>query len=280
MTVYKMNLSTTEPNNSVGIVKIRQYDSESQIFEATITENGKPVDLTGLTVLFCVRASPKTGLGLSEQLVSDVDTKNGIVRHTLTDYDMQQVGLNKAYFAFRTWEDESQRFKHQFSTKDFPYTVMPSIYSDGIKDSNYIWTFEEILRYFQEWVEESMKTYDDWYLVAQEELQRIISEFNSWITANQDIYEEWIGDQKADFQDWLQGNKGDFMDWFESIRDILDENAAGNLQNQFDKINPDTEVIELIHNLKEYPHIRALYWEYGMAVVPLEEEPTGQGGGR
>lgn len=281
MTTYKMNLSTTEPNNYIGMVNVRQYDTESQIFEATITENGKPVDLTGLTVFFCVKSSPKTGLGISEQLVEDVDATAGIVRHTLTDYDMQSVGPNYAYFAFRKKEGEGFRYKHQFSTKDFLYNVKPSIFSDGIHDSNYIWTFEEILRYFQEWVEESMKTYDDWYLAAQEELERIIAEFNSWIAANQDIYDEWISNQKADFTDWLHGNKTDFLDWFESIRDILDENAAGNLQNQFDKINPDSELIELRHDTKSYPQIRTLYWEYGMATAPLEYEPTdiGIGGG-
>lgn len=213
-----MNLSITEPNNSVGIIKVRQYDSETQIFEATISENGKPVDLTDLTVLFCVRASPVTGLGLSEQIVEDVDAAAGIVRHTLTDYDMQMIGLNKAYFAFRKKEGDGYRYKHQFSTKDFPYTVMPSIFSDGIKDSNYIWTFEEILRYFYEWVQESMKTYDDWYIEAQKELERIITEFNSWIAANQDIYDEWIDKQQTNFDEW-----------FESIKDILNENAAGNL---------------------------------------------------
>lgn len=284
MTIYKMNLSTTEPNNYIGMVKVRQYDTESQTFDVTVTENGVPVDFTGLTPLFYVRGNPNTSNWISEQKVTDiVDAKNGRLRYTLSHYDMQNLGKNKGYFAFLDLKEDGdikEKFERtfQYSTKDFTFYVLKSAFSDGIHDSNYIWTFEEMLRYFMEWIEESQNTYDGWYEEAKAELERIITEFNSWIVANQDIYDDWISNQKSDFMDWLQGNKGDFTDWFESIRDILDEDAAGNLQNQFDKINPDVEIIELVHDLKSYPKVRALYWEYGLATVPLGYEPTGIGG--
>ncbi|MHC5215393.1 BppU family phage baseplate upper protein [Enterococcus sp. LJL128] len=274
MTTYQMNLSTTEPNSYVGIIRVRQYDTESQTFDVTITENGVPVDFTGLTPLFYVRGNPNTSNWISEQKVTEiVDAKNGKLRYTLSHYDMQNLGKNKGYFAFLDLKEDGdvkEKFERtfQYSTKDFSFYVMKSVFSEGIHDSNYIWTFEEMLRYFMEWIKESQNTYDGWYEEAKEELQRIIEEFLSWISSNQDIYDEWLNE-----------NKNNFLDWFESIRDILDENAAGNLQNQFDKINPNAEIIKIDHDFKGYPKLRVLYWEYGMSTVPLEKEPTGLGGG-
>ena len=40
MTEYKMTLSTTEPNNYVGLIKIRQDDKYTQTIVAVINENG------------------------------------------------------------------------------------------------------------------------------------------------------------------------------------------------------------------------------------------------
>lgn len=275
-----MILSTTEPNNYISVVKIRQFDEGSQVFDVTITENNKPKDFTGLTPFFCVKNGDHIGLGISEQIVTDVDPKNGKLRYTLKKSDMQQLGEPTAYFSFREKKKDSLFEWHtQFSTKDFSYTVVKSIYGDGIKDSNYIWTFEEILRYFQQWVEESMKTYDDWYIKAQEELQRIIKEFQSWIGKNQKLYDDWLASQKFDFDQWQNANKDDFVSWFQSLKDILNENAAGNLQNQLDEIRPSKEIITINHNFKGYPRLRVLYWEYGMATRSLATEPTGLGGG-
>lgn len=44
-----MTLSTTEPNNEVGVIKIRQEDINSQVFDIEVEANGEPVDFTGLT---------------------------------------------------------------------------------------------------------------------------------------------------------------------------------------------------------------------------------------
>lgn len=52
MTTYDLTLSTTEPNNWVGLIKVRQGDTESQTFNTTIVENNVPKDFTGLTPFF------------------------------------------------------------------------------------------------------------------------------------------------------------------------------------------------------------------------------------
>nr|WP_235324777.1 phage baseplate upper protein [Melissococcus plutonius] len=187
-----------------------------------MVQNGVPVDFTGLTPFFCVKSSPATGLGFSEQKVTQIlDAKQGRLTYTLTDYDMQAVQLNHAYFSFRKLGSD-QTWRQQFSTKGFAYSIVPSIYTDGIKDSNYIWTFEEILRYFQEWVKESMKTYDDWYLKAQAELQRIIKLFSDWINESKKEYETWRESEKEAFDQWMITNKQDYEAWFKSVKEILE----------------------------------------------------------
>ncbi|MFK4566443.1 phage baseplate upper protein [Enterococcus sp. UD-01] len=223
--IYPIFLSITQPNDNIPSIVIRQFDEGSQVLDVTVTENGKPKDISNLTPFFCVKQGHHASLGLSEQKVSKViDAKKGKLQYTLTNYDMQAVGENTAYFSFRELKEDLS-WRQQFSTRDFSYQVKESIYDDGIQDSNYIWTFEEILRYFTEWVKTCQNTYDDWYLVAQAELKRIISEFQEWIAAGQTRYDEWTKVQRAEFDQW-----------FASIKQILDEAAAGNLLNLIEEL--------------------------------------------
>jgi len=204
---------------------IRQFDEGTQVLDVTITEHGKPKDISNLIPFFCVKQGHHAGLGLSEQKVTKIiDAKKGKLQYTLTNYDMQSVGENTAYFSFRELQKDLS-WRQQFSTRDFAYQVKESIYDEGIKDSNYIWTFEEILRYFTEWVKTCQEIYDDWYLVAQEELQRIIAEFQTWITTSQQRYDQWTEVQRATFDQW-----------FATIKGILDENVAGNLLNLIEEL--------------------------------------------
>ncbi|WP_429950273.1 phage baseplate upper protein [Enterococcus sp. AZ101] len=223
--VYPIFLSTTQPNDNIPSIMIRQFDEGSQVLAVTITEHGKPKDISNLTPFFCVKQGHHAGLGLSEQKVTKIiDAKKGTLEYTLTNYDMQNIGENTAYFSFRELQKDLS-WHQQFSTSDFTYQVKKSIYDDGVKDSNYIWTFEEILRYFTEWVKTCQEVYDDWYVVAQEELQRIIAEFQEWITTNQQRYDQWS-----------QGQRTEFDQWFATIKGILDENAAGNLLHLIEEL--------------------------------------------
>ncbi|MGX7244111.1 phage baseplate upper protein [Enterococcus quebecensis] len=223
--IYPIFLSTTQPNDNIPSIMIRQFDEGTQVLDVTVTENGKPKDISNVTPFFCVKQGHHAGLGLSEQKVSKIiDAKKGKFQYTLTNYDMQNIGENTAYFSFRELQ-EDLNWRQQFSTRDFVYQVKESIYEDGIKDSNYIWTFEEILRYFTEWVKTSQEIYDDWYIEAQEELQRIIKEFQGWITTNQEQYDQWTAVQRSAFDKW-----------FAAIKEILNENAAGNLLSLIEEL--------------------------------------------
>ncbi|MBP1045264.1 BppU family phage baseplate upper protein [Enterococcus sp. BWM-S5] len=216
MTTYPITLSTTEPNNYVGTIKVRQYDSETQIFDlSSITENGVPIGFEGLTPFFCVKASPLTGLGISEQIVTDVvDAKSGRLRYTLTDYDMQRPQENYAYFSFRKLKDDLT-WEQQFSTKDFKYVVIPSIHGE-IHDSNYIWTFEEMLRQLREWIDKAENDFNEWNEEKKNEILLIIQKFKTWILENQ-----------ADYDKWLEDNKDTWAKWVEDCREILESVDPG-----------------------------------------------------
>lgn len=223
--IYPVFLSITQPNDNIPTIIIRQFDEGTQVLDVTITEQGKPKDISNLTPFFCVKQGHHQGLGISEQKVTNIiDAKKGKIQYTLTNYDMQTIGENSAYFSFRELQKDLT-WKQQFSTRDFTYQVQESIYQDGIRDSNYIWTFEEILRYFSEWVKTCQQIYDDWYLEAKTELQKIITEFQSWITLNQERYNQWTAVQRSEFDQW-----------FVSIKNILNEDMAGNLLNQIERL--------------------------------------------
>ena len=183
-----MRLSTTEPANQVGVLKIRQDDKGTQKIVARITTNSKPQDLTGLEVAFNMRTND--GNVVIEKAVVK-DAKLGIIEYVVSGYATQQAGRNNAYFSFFIGENE------EFSTKDFSYFVTNSVTSEGIKGCDYIWRFEDLLRKFQEFID---------------------------------------------------SGQTDFETWFETIKDTLGEDAAGNLAMKIVQIFGDMGKLEDFRN--------------------------------
>lgn len=135
---YPIKLSTTEPNNPIGVVKVRQDDKGTQKLVARITTNSQIQDLTGLEVAFNMRTTE--GNVVIEKAVIK-DAKLGIIEYVVSGYATQKAGRNTAYFTFFIGEDE------QFSTKDFSYFVTNSVTSEGIRGCDYIWRFEDLLEF-------------------------------------------------------------------------------------------------------------------------------------
>lgn len=135
---YEKILSTTEPNNYIGVLKVRRNDKATQKLVATIETNGMVQDLTGLTAVFNTRT--KTDHVVMEKAVI-TNGKNGTVEYVFSDASTQQLLNNEAYFTFLKDDIE------QFSTKDFTYIVTNSVTSDGVKGCDYIWQFEDLLDY-------------------------------------------------------------------------------------------------------------------------------------
>ena len=121
MTEHFITLSTTEPNNNVGIVKLRHADVNSQAIVAQIIENGQPKNFEGLQPFFCLMAQKITGQGVSEEAVISFDATKGILTYIASDNALQMVGRNEAYFSFR--KQEGEQWIEQFSTRTFHYIV-------------------------------------------------------------------------------------------------------------------------------------------------------------
>ncbi len=154
-----MTLSTTEPNNYVGIVKLRHADVNSQAIVAQIVENGQPKIFNGLQPFFCLMAQEITGQGVSEEKVISFDASKGTLSYIASDNALQMVGRNEAYFSFR--KQVGEQWIEQFSTRTFHYIVEKSIYSQPFKDSNYWWTFKELNRIFNQYIEDGKTSWEE-----------------------------------------------------------------------------------------------------------------------
>lgn len=171
MTEHYLTLSTTEPNNNVGIVKLRHADVNSPAIVAQIVENGQPKSFEGLQPFFCLMAQEITGQGVSEESVVSFDAKNGTLKYIASDNALQFVGRNEAYFSFR--KQEGEQWIEQFSTRSFHYIVEKSIYSQPFKDSNYWWTFKELSRIFNQYIEDGKKSWKEFVEANREILESI-----------------------------------------------------------------------------------------------------------
>ncbi|MBF0726257.1 phage baseplate upper protein [Enterococcus gallinarum] len=156
---YPITLSTTEPNNNIGLLKIRQADEETQMLVVQILEDAIPKSYDGLQVFFCARIGQTPGLGIIEQKLTEdemTDPKKGKLEYTFRSEDWQVLGRQTGYFSFRKMVDD-HTYEQQFSTRDFNYEVIKNIYSDGIREvtkdgSTYVWTIEDLIRLFNEYI--------------------------------------------------------------------------------------------------------------------------------
>lgn len=171
MTDHFITLSTTEPNNNIGIVKLRHADVNSHDIVAQIVENGQPKNFEGLQPFFCLMAQEITGQGVSEESVVSFDAKNGTLKYIASDNALQFVGRNEAYFSFR--KQAGDQWIEQFSTRTFHYIVEKSIYSQPFKDSNYWWTFKELNRIFNQYIEDGKKSWEEFVESNREILESI-----------------------------------------------------------------------------------------------------------
>ena len=171
MTEHFITLSTTEPNNNIGIVKLRHADVNSQTIVAQIVENGQPKNFEGLQPFFCLMAQEITGQGVSEERVVSFDATKGTLSYIASDNALQMIGRNEAYFSFR--KQEGNQWLEQFSTRTFHYIVEQSIYSQPFKDSNYWWTFKELYHSFNQSIEEGKKSWEEFVEANREILESI-----------------------------------------------------------------------------------------------------------
>lgn len=88
-----------------------------------------------------------------------------------------------------------------------------------------------IFNQYQSWFNNYSVTKASEFLTWQ---TNVTSALERWIEAQEQGFEAWRQAEQDLYYAWLNGRKSGFDSWFATIRDILDENAAGNLQLQID----------------------------------------------
>lgn len=140
MSDYSVTLSTTEPNNYVGLIKLRQGDVASQSIKATITANGQLFNFDHLAVFF--NAVLPNGNVIRDK-VTEVDYVNSKLSYIVADSFLQEVAQVNAWFSFENDE------KIIDSTKNFQYSVIGG-WKECIPQGNYIYELSEIQREIEE----------------------------------------------------------------------------------------------------------------------------------
>ena len=163
---YPFTLSTTEPNNDIGIVKVRNEDTGTQVFEMEIVENGQIKTFQGLTPYFVNNTKLDQGMPVEERAQVSYPAQ-GRVEYTLHERDLQWLGVNKAYLSFRN-EDGIEKF----STKDFEFRVVGGIYKSAFNGEAYSITLEELINEFKKGLANSSDDLDqfrkDWEKFVQD----------------------------------------------------------------------------------------------------------------
>lgn len=184
MSDYSVTLSTTEPNNYVGLIKLRQGDVASQSIQATITANGQLFKFDRLSVFF--NAVLPNGNVIRDK-VTGVDYVNSKINYIVADSFLQEVAQVTAWFSFENDE------KIIDSTKNFQYSVIAG-WKECIPQGNYIYELSEIQREIEE-------------IIGNKDFTSLISKIDSLSTEqeylnNKQIYLnskiDSLGQQKAD----------------------------------------------------------------------------------
>lgn len=211
---YGITLSTTEPNNDIGILKIRQADEETQTLVVKITENGVAKSYAGLQPFFCAKLGQALGLGIIEQKLSDdeqVNPKDGILEYTMRNEDWQQIGKQTGYFSFRKMVDD-HNYVEQFSTRDFYFNVTKNVFSDGFREvkkdgSTYVWTIEDLIRLLNDYIESGT---NDWEAFVEQNREIIES-----VDPGGELLSELISARKG-IDGYYFGTIGERMDYLEN----------------------------------------------------------------
>lgn len=163
MKKWPVTLSTTEPFNYIGIVSVRMGNINSEVMEATIVENGHPVDLTGCDVSF------QTVIGgyPVERDCQIVDSKNGIVEYIFDEYTMQKAGKQVAYIQIKKGSVSIN------TTQSFNYFVIQAISNTPGEMGSYWQSIFDLIHDMAEYVNAGKADFESWFESVREILSGI-----------------------------------------------------------------------------------------------------------
>ncbi|WP_314581881.1 phage baseplate upper protein [Enterococcus gilvus] len=194
MAKWNVSLSTTDSFNYVGIMTVRNGNRNSEVMEASITENGKPYDLTGCKAYF---ESVLTNDSAVQRSAKIINAKNGKVQYTFDEYSMQALHKQTANLVFYKGDDLIA------TTQDFTYFVVRAVSKTEGEMGSYWQTVEDLIIDMIAFLNENK------------------GDFTDWMNDRKKEFETWSKYQKETFESWRAGQESDYLLWFESIKDIL-----------------------------------------------------------
>lgn len=183
MAKWNVVLSTTEPYNYIGIINVRQGNRNSEVMEAVLTENSKPMNLSQCKVFIEALLGNKYAV---ERAAKIIDAKNGRIQYTFDEYTMQMIHEQTANFKIVKGEDVIA------TTQDFSYFVVRAVSKTEGEMGSYWQTIEDLL-----------------------------ADMTEYINKGKGDFDQWMKDRKEEFEAWRDAQQGDYLNWFESIKDIL-----------------------------------------------------------
>lgn len=164
MKKWNVILSTTEPDNYVGIINVRQGNVNSEVIEAQIVQNGLPLDLTDCTATFQAFLG---GEHVVERSCKIIDYKKGIVQYTFDEYTLQSLHRQKANIAFYKGEEEIA------TTQDFTYFVIHAVSKTPGEMGSYWQTAEDLINDMKDYLNAGKGDFEDWFNSIKDILESI-----------------------------------------------------------------------------------------------------------
>lgn len=162
MSKWNVVLSTTEPHNYIGIVKVRQGNKNSEILEAQIVENGLPFDLSGCKIYFESIVGGKFPVQLGAKVL---DSKQGKIQYTFDEYSMQCLHRQTADFIIYKGEEVVA------TTQDFTYFVINAVSKTEGEMGSYWQSVEDLIEDMRDYINSGQDDFDTWF----ESIKEILS---------------------------------------------------------------------------------------------------------
>lgn len=105
---------------------------------------------------------------------------------------------------------------------------------------------------YQTWLDEKKTEYDEGLINYANTKQ---GEFEGWVDNKEQDYNTYVSNKQGEWDNWYYSTttefEEDFNAWFDTIKDLLDENVAGNLISEIEKFG-----LKLLSNRKEIIDIK------------------------
>ena len=88
-----------------------------------------------------------------------------------------------------------------------------------------------IFNQYQDW-------FDDYSVEKATEFEtwksNLQNQMTVWVAQETSDFETWVSNSTNAYNEWIGTKQQEFIDWFNTIREVLDGDSIGNLQNQID----------------------------------------------